>query len=111
MEYVRRSARKSKLERVPSEEIRRIMQAEEIVLDRIEARKLRWFGHVMRLPEERWPATIHSWIPPRRRKRERPKRSWRDVISEAMKKREMREGDAQDRILWRGGLGQRRRAV
>jgi hypothetical protein len=31
------------------------MQADETVSDRIEARKLRWFGHVMRMPEERWP--------------------------------------------------------
>jgi hypothetical protein len=34
-------ARKSKLEGVPNKEIRRIMQAEETVLDKIEARKLR----------------------------------------------------------------------
>jgi hypothetical protein len=65
--YLRCSARKSKLERVPNEEIRRITQAEETVLDRTEARKLRWFGHVMRMPKEIWPAIIHSWIPPRRR--------------------------------------------
>jgi hypothetical protein len=74
---------------VPNEEIRRIMQAEETVLDRIEARKRRWFGRVMRMPEERWPAIIHSWIPPERRKRGRPRRSWRswrDGITEAMKK-------------------------
>jgi hypothetical protein len=32
------------LERVPDEEIRRIMQAEETVLDRIEARKLDGLG-------------------------------------------------------------------
>jgi hypothetical protein len=54
---------------VPNEEIRRIMQAEETVLGRIEAIKLRWFGYVMRMPEERWPAIIHSWIPPGRKKR------------------------------------------
>jgi hypothetical protein len=36
-------------------------------LDRIKARKLRWLGHVMRMPEERWPAIIHSWIPAGRR--------------------------------------------
>jgi hypothetical protein len=64
MEYLRRSARKSKLGRVPNKEIRRIMQAGEPVLDRTEARKLRWFGHVMRMTEERWPAIIPSWIPP-----------------------------------------------
>jgi hypothetical protein len=74
------------LERVPNEEIRRIMLAEETVLDRIEARKLRWFGHVKRMPEERWPAIIHSWIPPGRRKRGQPRRPWRDGITEALKK-------------------------
>jgi hypothetical protein len=41
------------LNRFSNEEIRRIKQAEETVFDRIEARKLRWFGHVMRMPEER----------------------------------------------------------
>jgi hypothetical protein len=61
------------------------MQAEETVLDRTEARKRRWFGRVMRMPEERWPAIIHSWIPPGRRKRGRPRRSWRDGITGAMK--------------------------
>jgi hypothetical protein len=59
MDYILRSEIKSKLERVPSEEIKRIMQEEETVLDRIQARKLRWFGHVMRIPEEGWPAIIH----------------------------------------------------
>jgi hypothetical protein len=50
MDYLRRRARKSKLNRFSNEEIRRINQAEETVLDRTEARKLRWFGHVMRMP-------------------------------------------------------------
>jgi hypothetical protein len=99
------------LERVPNEEIRRIMQAEQRVLDRIEARELRWIGHVMRMPEDRWPAIIHSWFPLGRRKRGRPWRSWQDCITEAMKKRGMREKDAQDRILWRRGLGRRQTAI
>jgi hypothetical protein len=45
----------------------RIMQVEETAVDRIEARKLRWFGHLMRMPEERRPTKIHSWIPAGRR--------------------------------------------
>jgi hypothetical protein len=60
------------------------MQAEETVLDRIKARKLRWFGRVMTMPEERLPAIIHSWIPPGRRKRGRPRWSWRDGVTEVM---------------------------
>jgi hypothetical protein len=47
------------LERVPNQEKRRIIQTEETILDRIGIRKLRWFGHLMRMPEERWPAKIH----------------------------------------------------
>jgi hypothetical protein len=99
------------LEGVPSEEIRRIMQTEETGLDRIEGRKLRSFGHVMRMPEERWPAINHSWIPPGRRKIRRRRRSWRDGVTEAMKKGGMWEEDAQDRILWRRGLERRRTAI
>jgi hypothetical protein len=63
MKYLRSSVRKSKFKTVPNKEIRKVMQAEETVLDRIEIRILRWFGHVVRMPEERWPAIIHSWIP------------------------------------------------
>jgi hypothetical protein len=33
----------------------------------------------MRMPQERWPAKIHAWIPPGRRKR-------RDGVTEAMEK-------------------------
>jgi hypothetical protein len=87
------------------------MQAEETVLDRTEARKLRWFGHLMRMPEDRWPAIIHSCIPPERRKRGRPRRSWWNGIKEAMKKRGMTEDDAQDRIPWRRRLGRQRTAI
>jgi hypothetical protein len=84
MDYLRHRERKLKFERVPNMEIRKIMQAEETVLDRIETRKLRWFWHFMRMPEERCPAIIHSWIPPGRRNRGRPRRSWRDGVTEAM---------------------------
>jgi hypothetical protein len=44
-------------------------EPEETVLDRIEIRKLKWFGHLMRMPKERWPAKTHTWIPAGRRKR------------------------------------------
>jgi hypothetical protein len=39
MDHIRRSAKKSKLERVRSEEIKQILQAEETLLERIEIRK------------------------------------------------------------------------
>jgi hypothetical protein len=42
----------------------------------------------MRMPEERWLAVIHSRIPAGRRTRERPRRSWRDGVTEAMERGE-----------------------
>jgi hypothetical protein len=40
----------------------------------------------MRMPEERWPAVIHSCIRLGRSKRGRPRRSWRGDITEEKKK-------------------------
>jgi hypothetical protein len=36
----------------------------------------------MKIPEETWTAKIHSRIPAGRRKWRRPKRSWRDGVTE-----------------------------
>jgi hypothetical protein len=77
------------------------MQTEETVLDRTETRKLRWFGHVMRMPQERWPAIIHLWIPQWRRKRGRPRQSWRDGITQTTKKR----GEMGKKTPWTGYFG------
>jgi hypothetical protein len=54
------------------------MEAEEMVFDRVEARKLRWFVHMMRMPQGKWPAIFHSWVVPGRRQRDDLGRSWRD---------------------------------
>lgn len=50
---------------------------------------------MMRIPEGRWSAIIHSWIPAGRRKRRRPRRSWREGVTEAMEKGGMGAEDAQ----------------
>jgi hypothetical protein len=62
------------------------MQAEETDLDKIEIKKLKWLGHLMRMPQERWPTKIHPWIPAGRRKRVRPRQSGRDGVTQAMGK-------------------------
>jgi hypothetical protein len=110
MDYLRRNERKSKLERVLNEEIRRIIQAEETILDRIEARKQRWFGHVIRMPEERWPAIIHSRFPPEEGRGD-DLVGHGETASQTQWKNRDGEEDAQDRALWRRGLGRRRTAI
>ena len=74
MDYLRRSARVSRLDHIKNQEIRNRMDAEETVLERIERKGLQWFGHLMRMDEGRWPKQIYEWKPPGRRRRGKPKK-------------------------------------
>jgi hypothetical protein len=52
----------------------------------------------MRMPEERGPAVILSWIPPGRRKRGRPRRSWQVDTTEETKEDEGRRHPRLDNL-------------
>jgi len=48
------------------------------ILDIVERKRLQWYDHVKKMPEERIPKLIMEWIPRERRKRGRPKkRGWK----------------------------------
>lgn len=108
MDFWRRSSGFSRLDHVRNETIRRTMQVEESILDAIETKQLRWYGHLERMADTRWPKRIWNWHPPERRKRGRPPRSWKTNIQEAMYARGLREGDWLDRDSWRLRSGKRR---
>ena len=57
MDVLRRSARKSRLERIKNEHIKEIMglKGKPDVVDIIERKRLQWYGHVKRMQEERLP--------------------------------------------------------
>jgi hypothetical protein len=44
------------------------------IIDITEKKRLQWYGHVKRMPEERIPTSIMEWIPEERRKRGRPRK-------------------------------------
>jgi hypothetical protein len=77
MDVLRWSARKSRMERVKNEDIKEIMgvKGKPDIIDNIEQRRLQWYGHVKRMPEERIPKLIMDWIPRERRKRGRPRKT------------------------------------
>jgi hypothetical protein len=58
MDVLRRSARKSRLERIKNEHIKEIMGVKEKpdIIDK--KKRLQWFGHVKRMQEERVPKLI-----------------------------------------------------
>ena len=70
MDELRRSARKSKMERIKNGYIKEIMgvKGKPDTIDIIEQKRLQWYGHVKRMPEERIPKLIMDWIPRERRK-------------------------------------------
>jgi len=74
---LRRSARKSRMERIKNEHIKEIMGVKEKpdIIDIIERKRLQWYGHVKRMQEERISKLIMEWIPGERRKRGRPRKT------------------------------------
>jgi hypothetical protein len=62
MDVLRRSARKSRMERIKNEHIKEIMGLKGKP-DIIQKKRLQWYNHVKRMPEERIPKLIMEWIP------------------------------------------------
>jgi IS5 family transposase len=54
------------------------------IIDIIEKKRLQWYGHVERLLEERIPKLIMEWIPEKRRKRGRLRKTWMEGVQAAM---------------------------
>jgi hypothetical protein len=89
MDVLRRSARKSGIERIKNEHIKEIMRVKEKpdIIDIIEKKSLQWYGHVKMMQEDRLPKLIMEWIPGERRKRGRPINKRMEGVRAAMKTR------------------------
>ena len=103
MHVLRRSAQKSRLERIKNETIKEIMGVKDDsdIIDVIEQKRLIWYGHVNRMSDKRLPKLIMEWIPEERRKRGRPKKTWLEGVYAAMKSRELKEDQWKNREEWR----------
>jgi hypothetical protein len=84
MDFWRRSARKSRKEKVLNGTIRAIMEVWKNILEVIEEKRLRWFGHLKRMPVNRLPLNILGWEPEGTRRRGRPKERWIDGVRRSM---------------------------
>ena len=104
MDYWRRAARKSRMDKVRNQRIREIMKVDKNILEVIEERKLRWFGHITRMGEDRIPKMILEWNAEGRRRRGKPQEKWMDGIKRSMNRLELTEEDAQDRNVWKNKI-------
>ena len=91
MDYLRRSARVSRLQKIPNTAIRNKLQAEQSILDRIQRRQLKWYGHLLRMEDSRWPKKIYQWTPHGRRRRGRLQQLWENEVTDFMRNRNMEE--------------------
>ncbi|KAK2161017.1 hypothetical protein NP493_1608g00023 [Ridgeia piscesae] len=70
----------------------------------IQRRRLRWLGHVLRMPKENIPKVALRWSPPGRRKLGRSKTTWRKTVMAELQDMRLSWGEAQaaakDRTLF-----------
>jgi hypothetical protein len=76
--------------------IKQKMNVTMFLLDDINAKQLKWYGHVQRMEEGRLSKQVMEWSPPGRRKRGRPKLTWMEGIRGLMGEKELVEEDWND---------------
>jgi hypothetical protein len=101
MDFWRRSDRKSRKEKVRNVTTREVMEVGKNILEVIEEKRLRWFGHVKRMPGNRPPLKILEWEPQGTRRRGRPKERWIDGVRQSMTNHGLTVEDTRDRDRWR----------
>jgi hypothetical protein len=77
------------------------MEVRKNILEEIEGKWLRWFGHVKRMPGNRLPLKILEWEPEGTRRRGRPKERWIDGVRQSVTNHGLTEEDTRDRDRWR----------
>ena len=68
---------------------------------KITERRLKWYGHVMRMEEDHLVRRVMTKAIPGKRKRGRPKTRWKDVCKRDMQTVGLREGDEGERAYWK----------
>jgi hypothetical protein len=79
-----------------------------MILDDITRQQLVWCGHVERMDPTRLPKIMIHWKPEGRKKRGRPRRTWKDGIYTAMNERDLRMGEWNNRRQWNMKVGRSR---
>ncbi|KAF6209013.1 hypothetical protein GE061_014756 [Apolygus lucorum] len=104
MKYLRKVAKKTRWDRVRNTTIRtglKVRPMDHVIKDA----QLRWLGHVVRMPNNRYPKRAHEARPEGTRPRGRRRITWRENVQEAAKERGVRrdriEEACLDRTRWR----------
>jgi hypothetical protein len=87
------------------------MDAQDMILDEITRKQLIWYGHVEIIDPTRLPKIMIHWEPEGRKKRSRPRRTWKEGIYTEMKERHLKMGEWNNRRQWSMAVGRRRQTL
>ena len=89
---------------VSEEELRR-RTGQQTITEKLKISRWRWYGHVLRMSEQRIPKQAVQWRPAGRRRVGRPKDTWHRTIQRDMAEKSLARVDvealADDRSAWR----------
>jgi len=73
------------------------------IINHIKAKRLRWFGHLYRMAEERMVKKVYKWKRMSKQQQGRPNNRWEDDIRNGMKKMKIKNWTSctQDRNKWK----------
>ena len=83
-------------EMVSEEELRR-RTGQQSIIEKLRVNRWRWYGHVLRMPDQRIPKQALGWRPVGRRRVGRPKDTWQRTIQRDMTEKGLDRGDVEDR--------------
>jgi hypothetical protein len=101
MDYLRRSARISRMDNIRNEAIRTKIGIKKNIVQETEEQQLGWCDHVKRMEDGKTVKQVAEWKLQGKRKRGRPVNTWTDGIRESVKRRELKDEECMDRDLWR----------
>ena len=100
MKFCRSLLGKTKMDRIRNEGIRNEIRVVD-VQSKIETSRLRWFGHMMRMEEERIPKRAFKEKLIEKRPRGRPRKRWKDAVMENIKNRGVNANEIVREEWWR----------
>jgi hypothetical protein len=86
MKFLRRTVGKTRWDKWRNNRIREILN-QEPVLNYIERRSIKWYGHVLRMQNCRKPKQTMEAIQEKRRGRGRPRKTWADCVIDVARRK------------------------